>query len=249
MPSRIAIGFAGVVVVAGAWWLVHARSASSDAQQQGLGSGSQIVTSTPTPLPVLGDTADGLADGSAVSTDIGSATGVDPTGGEHEAAAQAVRVVASTGEFGREGWFTRRDSLRQIATPRFGTLLADRTSEQIIDAMNTARDAGRDTQLVRVESPMSVRSTATATGFDVEVWSVAVMHLSDDGPARMQWRTSTLSMQWFDQRGWLVDDWSFVEGPTPASALEGSFDSGSATAVAMGWTNAVTASAGPAIAR
>ena len=142
----------------------------------------------------------------------------------------AVGAVIATGSVVMAGPLTRHDLIARLATERFTPTLTGRTNDLI-------RGLRPDSELsvVALERPLTATATAEADGsVTVKVWSVFVIAVSRQAPARQAWHTVTLTMR--EVRGsWLVDDWQSSPGPSPAASMETGDSGFDAIAVTVSW--------------
>ena len=94
------------------------------------------------------------------------------------------------------------------------------------------------TALRLIEQPLSARAMVIGDVVRVDVWSLSVIAAPGTGPARQAWRTVTVDMVLVDGR-WLVSEWKSRPGPTPAPAVEASFDDASTVGELLGWEPAM----------
>jgi hypothetical protein len=175
------------------------------------------------------------------SPDVLEVGGPDPDVAPARAA--AVRAVSLTGDVVAAGLISRRVLIESFSTPRFGPMLADRTSSAVDGMLLQLGERNVDTTQLQVrEQPVTADAEAAGAGVRVRLWSVLVVAAPGTGPARQLWRTVTLDM--VDVAGrWLVDAWSSTPGPTPAPAPEASFDDAATLAPLLAWPAAVTTGA------
>ena len=152
--------------------------------------------------------------------------------------AAAVAAVAMTGEVARAGFISRRELIESFATPSFGPVLADDTSEQMTSLLREFSERQADPAALQVtEQALRVRvATSTTTTALVDVWSVLVVALPTAATARVMWRTVSLDLLLIDGR-WLVDGWKSVPGPTPMVGSESPISPASEVAAVLGWTS------------
>ena len=154
----------------------------------------------------------------------------------------AIDAVALTDEVVEAGFISRRDLIDGFATSALAPRLADDTGVQVNALLVELGDRKADVTALRlIEQPLSTRATEVGDVVRVDVWSLLVIAAPGTGPARQAWRTVTLDMVLVDGR-WLVSEWQSQPGPTPAPAVEASFDDASAIGEVLGWGLAMATS-------
>jgi hypothetical protein len=167
-----------------------------------------------------------------------------PQGWRHDPAgarAAAIAYVALTGTIAHAGPIARHDMVTQLATDRYGPILAELTDQQISELLDSLGQADIDpTQLVWLETPLTARNqTTTAAGtVRVEVWSVLILGAPDTGPPRQAWRTVTVTLAW-EHDDWKVDAWTARAGPTPGLAPETAISDLTRVTGPAGWPTAL----------
>ena len=151
----------------------------------------------------------------------------------------AINAVALTDEVVTAGFISRRDLIGGFATSAFAPRLADETSAQVNALLVELGDRHTDVTALRlIEQPLSARAMVIGDVVRVDVWSLLVIAAPGTGPARQAWRTVTVDMVLVDGR-WLVSEWKSRPGPTPAPAVEASFDDASTVGELLGWEPAI----------
>ena len=179
-------------------------------------------------------------------TSVKAGTGIDPApsievdvAGARQA---AIDAVALTDEVVEAGFISRRDLINGFATGALAPRLADETGVQVNALLVELGDRKADVTALRlIEQPLSARATEDGDVVRVDVWSLLVIAAPGTGPARQAWRTVTLDMVLVDGR-WLVSEWQSLPGPTPAPAVEASFDDASTIGEVLGWESAMATS-------
>lgn len=174
---------------------------------------------------------------------VKAAAGIDPSAsievdvaGARQA---AIDAVALTDEVVEAGFISRRDLINGFATSALAPRLADETGAQVNALLAELGDRNADVAALRlIEQPLSARATEVGDVVRVDVWSLLVIAAPGTGPARQAWRTVTLDMVLIDGR-WLVSEWHSLPGPTPAPAVEASFDDASTIGEVLGWESAM----------
>jgi len=155
---------------------------------------------------------------------------------EAGARAAAISAVRLTGDIARSGFITRTDMIELLATTRFGPALAEASAAQL-DEMAAELDETdiSPTSLLFTELPLTARVvTADDTAARVEVWSVLVVAVPDQGAPRQAWRTVTVDLAW--ERGdWRIHGWTARAGPTPALGFEAPIASADELVEVAGW--------------
>lgn len=153
----------------------------------------------------------------------------------------AVHAVSMTGPVAAAGFTSRADLIASFATAEFAPVLLDRTNEQMRELAREFVGQGVYLSSLRaVETPLTATAVATEAGATVTVWSVLVVAITDEAPARQMWRTVTLDLVDTDG-GWRVAAWASAPGPTPLPATDAMFDDARAFDAPLSW---VAASAG-----
>lgn len=153
----------------------------------------------------------------------------------------AINAVALTDEVVEAGFISRRDLINGFATSALAPRLADETGAEVNALLVELGDRDADVTALRlIEQPLTARTTEVEDVVRVEVWSLLVIAAPGTGPARQAWRTVTLDMVLVDGR-WLVSEWQSQPGPTPAPAVEASFDDASTVVNMLGWEPAMAA--------
>ena len=151
----------------------------------------------------------------------------------------AINAVALTDEVVEAGFISRRDLINGFATSALAPRLADETGAEVNALLVELGDRDADVKALRlIEQPLSARTTEVGDVVRVDVWSLLVIAAPGTGPARQAWRTVTLDMVLVDGR-WLVSEWQSQPGPTPAPAVEASFDDASTVGNMLGWEPAM----------
>ena len=151
----------------------------------------------------------------------------------------AINAVALTDEVVEAGFISRRDLINGFATSALAPRLADETGAQVNALLVELGDRNADVTALRlIEQPLTARTTEVGDVVRVDVWSLLVIAAPGTGPARQAWRTVTLDMVLVDGR-WLVSEWQSRPGPTPAPAVEASFDDASTVGNMLGWEPAM----------
>jgi hypothetical protein len=147
----------------------------------------------------------------------------------------ALRAVAMTGQVATAGFTSRADLIASFATADFAPVLLDRTNEQLRDLAQEFVGQGIGLSSLRaVETPLSATAVGTDAGARVTVWSVLVIAVTDEGPARQLWRTVTLDL--VESGGtWRVSAWDSLPGPTPLPPTDATFDDGPAFDGPLSW--------------
>ena len=176
-------------------------------------------------------------------TSVKAGTGIDsPPSIEVDVAGArqaAIDAVALTDEVVEAGFISRRDLINGFATSALAPRLADETGVQVNALLVELGDRNADVTALRlIEQPLSARATEVGDVVRVDVWSLLVIAAPGTGPARQAWRTVTLDMALVDGR-WLVSEWQSRPGPTPAPAVEASFDDASTIGEVLGWESAM----------
>ena len=215
-----------VVVAVGGALVGHARGGDEPAMvAPAAGAPPAVAPSSPRP----GSTA--------VAAAVDPGTTPAPTVEDVTAARDAgVAAVARTREVFEAGGISRRDVVAEFATAEFAPMLAERTSQQIIDVLFGLREAsGRQVDVKLVAQPVTATATPVGAGrVSVDVWTVTVILAEGDSPVPEQWSTIRLDMVLTDGR-WLVDGWAMTAGPAPAPAPESAFGSAGEVSAAMDW--------------
>ena len=147
----------------------------------------------------------------------------------------ALRAVAMTGQVATAGFTARADLIASFATADFAPVLLDRTNEQMRDLAQEFVGQGVGlSSLKAVETPLTATAVDTDAGARVTVWSVLVIAVTDEGPARQLWRTVTLDLVESDGT-WRVAAWDSVPGPTPVPSTDATFDDGPAFDGPLSW--------------
>ena len=151
------------------------------------------------------------------------------------ARAVGLRAVAMTGQVAMAGFTSRADLIASFATEDFAPVLLDRTNEQMRDLAREFVGQGVELSSLRaVETPLTATAVDTDAGARVTVWSVLVIAVTDEGPARQLWRTVTLDLVERDDL-WRVSAWDSVPGPTPVPSTDATFDDGPAFEAPLSW--------------
>jgi hypothetical protein len=151
------------------------------------------------------------------------------------ARAVALRAVAMTGQVATAGFTSRADLIASFATADFAPALLDRTNEQMRDLAQEFVGKGVGLSSLRaVETPLTATAVGTDAGARVTVWSVLVIAVADEGPARQLWRTVTLDLVESDGT-WRVAGWDSAPGPTPLPSTDATFDAGPAFDGPLSW--------------
>lgn len=150
----------------------------------------------------------------------------------------AVRAVSLTGPVAAAGFTSRADLIASFATAEFAPVLLDRTNEQMRELAREFVGQGVELSSLRaVETPLTATAVATEAGVTVTVWSVLVVAITAEAPARQMWRTVTLDL--VDTGGsWRVAAWVSAPGPTPLPATDAMFDDARAFEAPLSWAAA-----------
>lgn len=148
----------------------------------------------------------------------------------------AAAAVALTGKVVTAGPISRRELIDSFATPKFGSELADLTSEQVTAMRLAMTETGHNSSALSVvEFPLRVRTSSRSdTAATVQVWSVIVVSSADEPVARQAWRTVTVHLACLDRR-WLVDGWESVDGPSPALTPQAPVSSSDEIVAVLDW--------------
>ncbi len=158
-----------------------------------------------------------------------------PADGLNKARAVALRAVAMTGQVATAGFTSRSDLIASFATADFAPVLLNRTNEQMRDLAREFVGQGVElSSLTAVETPLTATAVDTDAGARVTVWSVLVIAVTDEGPARQLWRTVSLDLVESDGL-WRVSAWDSVPGPTPVPSTDATFDDGPAFDGPLSW--------------
>jgi hypothetical protein len=153
----------------------------------------------------------------------------------------ALRAVAMTGQVATAGFTARADLIASFATADFAPVLLDRTNEQMRDLAQEFVGQGIGLSSLRaVETPLTATAVDTDSGARVTVWSVLVIAVTDEGPARQLWRTVTLDLVESESESegegtWRVSAWDSLPGPTPLPPTDAMFDDGPAFDGPLSW--------------
>lgn len=150
----------------------------------------------------------------------------------------AVHAVSMTGPVAAAGFTSRADLIASFATTDFAPVLLDRTNEQMRELAREFVGQGVELSSLRaVETPLTATAVATEAGVTVTVWSVLVVAITAEGPARQMWRTVTLDL--IDTgSGWRVAAWASAPGPTPLPSTNAMFDDARAFEAPLSWAAA-----------
>lgn len=150
----------------------------------------------------------------------------------------AVHAVSMTGPVAAAGFTSRADLIASFATSDFAPVLLDRTNEQMRELAREFVGQGVELSSLRaVETPLTASAVATDAGVTVTVWSVLVVAVTAEGPARQMWRTVTLDL--IDTGvGWRVAAWASAPGPTPLPSTDATFDDARAFGAPLSWAAA-----------
>ena len=171
----------------------------------------------------------------AQASDLAPLVAIDVAGARQA----AINAVALTDEVVEAGFISRRDLIDGFATSALAPRLADETGAEVNALLVELGDRDADVKTLRlIEQPLSARTTEVGDVVRVDVWSLLVIAAPGTGPARQAWRTVTLDMVLVDGR-WLVSEWQSQPGPTPAPAVEASFDDASTVGEMLGWEPAM----------
>lgn len=147
----------------------------------------------------------------------------------------ALEIVRSIDEVAGAGFISRRELVESFTTDEFGSQFASETGQQVDTLLMELGARGvDDAGLVIHEQPITVTSTNSPDGVQVETWSVMIVAVTDLGPARQVWRTITLDMVDVDG-AWLLDGWESEIGPTPAPPAEGLVDTADSVIDVLAW--------------
>lgn len=222
----LAAALVGIVAFAGAR-LVRGNGDSGSSAKDEWAPQSHAIVATPTESTQSAE-GEGRADAGTDQIDGATSDVVD-------AEDAALDVVRSLGKVARAGFISRRELVQSFTTDGFGSEFASETGQQVDTLLMELGARGVDDEgLVMYEQPITVTSTRSADGVQVQTWSVMIVSVPDLGPARQLWRTITLDMVEVDGV-WLLDGWESEIGPTPAPPAEGLIDTADSVGEVLAW--------------